>query len=185
MTRQKSDGRIVPEDRRKAVPTRGVECHGGGKATTVEQQVQQLGLDFGTAEKVEAQAEAIVGKVARGVPRAATYAVPKPKFNEEPVGQVTMEGVVQRLRGAFQKVAANKGAPGPDRQSVEEVREHLDTIVSELGVSLLEGSYRPGEIRRVWIPKAGGKKRGLGIPNVVDRSKPLTGCLSPRHREAV
>lgn len=80
-----------------------------------------------------------------------------------------MEGVVQQLHSAFEKVAANQGAPGPDRRSVDEVREHLETIVPELGASLLDGSYRPGEIRRVWIPKAGGKKRGLGIPNVVDR----------------
>jgi hypothetical protein len=41
--------------------------------------------------------------------------------------------------------------------------------VSSLHHALLEGSYRPGMIRRVWIPKAGGGQRGLGIPNVVDR----------------
>jgi RNA-directed DNA polymerase len=169
MTRQKSDGRTVPQGRRKAVPTRGAERRGGGKATTVEQQVRQLGLDFGTAEKAEAQVKATVGGAARGVPRAVTFAVPKPKFNEEPIGQATMEMVVQSLRDAFQKVAANKGAPGPDRQTVEQVRKHLDTIVPALEASLLDGSYRPGEIRRVWIPKAGGNKRGLGIPNVVDR----------------
>ena len=34
---------------------------------------------------------------------------------------------------------------------------------------LLAGSYRPGEVRRVWLPKPGGGQRGLGIPNVVDR----------------
>jgi group II intron reverse transcriptase/maturase len=34
---------------------------------------------------------------------------------------------------------------------------------------MLDGSYRPGDIRRVWIPKAGGGQRGLGIPNVIDR----------------
>jgi RNA-directed DNA polymerase len=49
------------------------------------------------------------------------------------------------------------------------VREHLAEILLELKTSLLEGSYCPGDIRRVWIPKADGTKRGLGIPNVVDR----------------
>ena len=60
-------------------------------------------------------------------------------------------------------------APGPDRQSIEEVEEHLEEILPKLSRSLLEESYRPGLIRRVWIPKAGGGQRGLGIPDVVDR----------------
>jgi group II intron reverse transcriptase/maturase len=41
--------------------------------------------------------------------------------------------------------------------------------MSKLDASLRDGTYRPGAIRRVWIPKAGGGERGLGIPNVVDR----------------
>jgi group II intron reverse transcriptase/maturase len=76
---------------------------------------------------------------------------------------------VRNLGEAFQEVAANKGAPGPDKQSVEEVRKHLSRLLPQLSQALLAGNYRPGEVRRVWIPKAGGGKRGLGIPNVVDR----------------
>jgi RNA-directed DNA polymerase len=38
-----------------------------------------------------------------------------------------------------------------------------------LGITQLDGSYRSRDIRRAWIPKAGGGQRGLGIPNVVDR----------------
>ncbi|MFT3768458.1 MAG: reverse transcriptase domain-containing protein [Minicystis sp.] len=53
--------------------------------------------------------------------------------------------------------------------SVAEVREHLDVVVLVLHRELLDGSYRPGLIRRVWIPKSGGGERGLGIPNVIDR----------------
>jgi retron-type reverse transcriptase len=119
----------------------------------------------------------------RGVPRSATRAAPKPKFKEGKVGRATMEEVVERLNVAFEKVAANKGAPGPDRQTVAQVREHLATILPMLGASLLDGSYRPGEIRRVWIPKAGGKKRGLGIPNVVDRvvQEAVRGVLEPEY----
>jgi group II intron reverse transcriptase/maturase len=52
---------------------------------------------------------------------------------------------------------------------VDYVREHLPTVLSALRSSLLDGSYVPGDIRRVWIPKSGGGQRGLGIPNVVDR----------------
>jgi group II intron reverse transcriptase/maturase len=80
-----------------------------------------------------------------------------------------MERVVERLEVAFDKVAANKGAPGPDRQTVDEVRKHLALVLAVVSAELLEGTYRVGDIRRVYIPKGGGGQRGLGIPNVVDR----------------
>lgn len=84
---------------------------------------------------------------------------------------MTMEEVAneQTLREAFAQVKANDGAPGPDGQSVEEVASHLLHIIPALSRALLEGSYRAGEIRRVWIPKAAGGQRGLGIPDVIDR----------------
>src|SRR5690606_12568825 len=81
----------------------------------------------------------------------------------------TMEEVVRALRMAFRKVASNQGAPGPDGMSIDEVREHLDELLPVLSHTLLDGSYRAGAIRRVWIPKADGTKRGLGIPDVIDR----------------
>jgi group II intron reverse transcriptase/maturase len=81
-----------------------------------------------------------------------------------------MEEVVERLEEAFSNVAANQGAPGPDRQTIERVQAHLPAVLTELRGSLLSGTYLPGEIRRVWISKDGGSgQRGLGIPNVVDR----------------
>lgn len=163
---QKSEGRIVPKDRRKAVPTGASR---GGKATSVGEQGGQLELLLGTAEKAEAQARAPVGRAARSGLRAGLHAGPKPRGKNETVQPVTMEAVVAELRTAFQKVAANRGAPGPDRQTIDEVRENLSAILSGLSDALLEGSYRVGDIRRVWIPKAGGGERGLGIPNVVDR----------------
>jgi group II intron reverse transcriptase/maturase len=66
-------------------------------------------------------------------------------------------------------VAANDGAAGPDKQSVEAMRSCIDETLQALRNDLLAGRYRPGAIRRVWIPKSGGGQRGLGIPNVVDR----------------
>ena len=81
-----------------------------------------------------------------------------------------MEEVAERLDEAFAKVAANKGAPGPDRQTIKEVCVYWLKVKAELHRSLLNGSYQPGEIRRKWIPKgSGGGQRGLGIPNVIDR----------------
>ena len=73
------------------------------------------------------------------------------------------------LAQALLNVARNKGAPGIDGQSVEEVVRAAPRLLPKLNRKLLDGRYHPGEIRRVWIPKPGGEQRGLGIPNVVDR----------------
>jgi group II intron reverse transcriptase/maturase len=94
---------------------------------------------------------------------------PKAKVKPRRACPATMEEVAERLDEALDKVAANKGAPGPDHRTVAQVREHWRTIRPKLEVELIAGIYQPGEIRRVWIPKAGGGERGLGIPNVVDR----------------
>lgn len=165
MSRQKSDDRVVPEGRRKAVPTR---ASGGGKAVTVDEEVaRQPGLPFATAEaprKRDAGAKKRTDLSAREpAPRQ------KASGNEGTAASVTMEAVVERLSMAFDKVAANQGAPGPDRQTIAQVREYLDDLLPELSADLLEGRYQPGAIRRVLIPKSGGGQRGLGIPNVADR----------------
>jgi len=74
------------------------------------------------------------------------------------------------LAEALLHVARNRGAPGVDEQSVEEVVEASPRLLPRLRRDLLSGSYRPGEILRVWIPKPGSReRRALGIPNVVDR----------------
>ncbi len=84
---------------------------------------------------------------------------------------------------AFEQVAANQGAPGPDRQTIEEVRKHLSEILPRLQTELLKGRYEPGMIRRVWIPKSGGGQRGLGIPDVIDRlvQQAIYQILSPHY----
>src|SRR5690606_35624613 len=94
---------------------------------------------------------------------------PKSRSKRETTKPATIEAVVERLEEAFQAVARNQGAPGPDGTTIAEVREHLPRIARQLKRALLDGSYTPGDIRRVWIPKSGGGQRGLGIPNVVDR----------------
>jgi RNA-directed DNA polymerase len=98
---------------------------------------------------------------------------------------MTMEEIANEtnLRMAFSRVAANRGAPGPDRQSIGEVRTNLAECLCQLHRSLLDGTYRVGDIRRVWIPKSGGGQRGLGIPNVVDRivQQAVHQVLSPQY----
>ena len=74
------------------------------------------------------------------------------------------------LRKAFERVKANGGAAGVDHVTVEEFERHLEANLEKLSRLLADGSYRPQAIRRVWIPKPGGKeKRPLGIPAVRDR----------------
>jgi RNA-directed DNA polymerase len=73
------------------------------------------------------------------------------------------------LARALLNVVRNKGAPGADGQTVEEAEAKAPAIIARLRRELLEGRYRPGDVRRVWLPKPGGGQRGLGIPNIVDR----------------
>src|SRR5450631_4074785 len=95
--------------------------------------------------------------------------VPEAIANAEVDTSVTMEGVVSRLTSALLKVASNKGAPGPDGRTIEALCEQWLVVLPRLQADLLSGRYRPGVIRRSYIPKAGGGQRGLGIPDVVDR----------------
>lgn len=166
-TRQKSESRIVPEGRGNPPSIGGTERRRGGKATPGKEAAQQLLLPFVTVETPRRKRGA-GGK--RGADQSASRKPLGPKTDGKRRKRgLTMEEVVDGLLSAFEKVAANRGAPGPDRQSIEMVRKRLPMILPKLSTMLLENSYQPGDIRRVWIPKAGGGERGLGIPNVVDR----------------
>ncbi len=168
MAQQKSERRIVLQPHRKVGVTASRQAR-GGKAAPVKQRTSQLGLSFETADTPRAQVRRGRGGLDRGVPLPGPRAAPKSKVSEEHRASARMGQVCRQLRTAFQHVAANKGAPGPDRQTIEEVRENLPVLLPALTEALLSGDYQPGDIRRVWIPKAGGGERGLGIPNVVDR----------------
>ncbi|HWN42409.1 MAG TPA: group II intron reverse transcriptase/maturase [Thermoanaerobaculia bacterium] len=70
---------------------------------------------------------------------------------------------------ALRRVCRNKGAPGADGMTVEELPGYLRTHWLEIRAALLNGSYRPQPVLRKEIPKAGGGVRELGIPTVLDR----------------
>ncbi|EFG6834303.1 TPA: group II intron reverse transcriptase/maturase [Escherichia coli] len=70
---------------------------------------------------------------------------------------------------AYQRVKANRGAAGVDRQSVEAFEENLTGNLYKLWNRMASGSYMPPAVRRVEIPKASGGVRPLGIPTVADR----------------
>ncbi len=138
---------------------------GQGKAIPVEQTAGQLRLPIATAENPKGAARR--ASTDRSVDCEGR--VPEAIVNVENVTPVTMEEVVSRLTAALVKVVSNKGAPGPDGQTVGELLEQWPIIGPRLAGCLVDGSYRPGVIRRAMIPKAGGGVRGLGIPNVTDR----------------
>src|SRR6266702_3065347 len=73
------------------------------------------------------------------------------------------------LEAAWEKVWANDGAAGVDRQSIERFEAQEEIYLKELSTALREGSYRPQPVRRVEIPKGDGRTRPLGIPTVKDR----------------
>jgi RNA-directed DNA polymerase len=73
------------------------------------------------------------------------------------------------LARALKRVEANKGAPGPDGMKTLDLRPWLHLHWPEVRARLDAGTYRPQPVRRVFIPKPGGKVRGLGVPTVLDR----------------
>ena len=82
-----------------------------------------------------------------------------------------MELVVaeSNVLAAMKRVRRNKGSPGIDGMSVEELPEYMAVNWWRIRQKLLAGSYRPQPVKRVEIPKSSGGVRQLGIPTVLDR----------------
>jgi len=82
-----------------------------------------------------------------------------------------MEEIVERenLKEALRRVKANKGAPGVDGMTVNQLDDHLKQHWPAIREQLLSGTYRPKPVKRVEIPKPDGGVRKLGIPTVLDR----------------
>jgi RNA-directed DNA polymerase len=82
-----------------------------------------------------------------------------------------MEEVCQldNLNRAYRRVKANKGAPGVDGMTIDELRPWFAAHKQEFLTALRDGTYEPQPVRGVQIPKPGGGVRQLGIPTVIDR----------------
>ena len=95
-----------------------------------------------------------------------------------------MEKVLTRrnLKAALKRVVQNRGSPGIDGMTVDDLLPYLQTHWEDLKASLLSGTYQPQAVKRQSIPKKGGGTRELGIPTVLDRfiQQALLQVLQPR-----
>jgi group II intron reverse transcriptase/maturase len=74
------------------------------------------------------------------------------------------------LAHAYAQCRSNKGAPGVDGQDFADIEAYgVERWLGELALALREETYRPDPIRRVYIPKANGNLRPLGISTLRDR----------------
>jgi RNA-directed DNA polymerase len=95
-----------------------------------------------------------------------------------------MEEVVApaNIATAMRRVRQNRGSPGIDGMTVDELPDELDRVGANLRATLLAGTYQPRPVRRVMIPKPDGGERELGIPTVMDRlvQQAILQVLGPR-----
>src|SRR5260370_34357350 len=87
---------------------------------------------------------------------------------------------LENCKQALKRVKANKGSPGVDGMTVDELPEYLKQHELEIGEQLRNGTYQPQPVRRVEIPKPDGSgMRKLGIPCVLGRFFPAAVLEAP------
>lgn len=148
-------------------PVMGVERREVGRASADEASRELGDGPTGLATPIHPAADERVRKLQRTLYQCAKK---NPKWKAWSLyGELCKREILEE---AFWQVARNGGAPGVDGENIRtlandaELRERfLDGLKKELQ----NKTYRCNAIRRVWIPKANGKKRPLGIPTVKDR----------------
>jgi RNA-directed DNA polymerase len=125
-------------------------------------QKNQLKLAFMTEGRSEAP---------RAVSEGTESFVAECKTESPAITEQWMEEVIERgnLKKALRRVKANKGSPGVDGMTVEELAGYLKEHGPAIREHLLGGTYRAQPVKRVEIAKPEGGIRKLGIPTVVDR----------------
>jgi RNA-directed DNA polymerase len=127
------------------------------------QQVgRQLELSFAPGAEGEARSESGV----RAEPSVSSHRHESPTESGSVMREVL---AADNLRVALRQVQANKGSPGIDGMTVEELPAYLQTHWLWIKEQLVQGRYRPQPVKRVEIPKPDGGVRKLGIPTVLDR----------------
>ena len=148
-------------------PENGVERRRGSSADACEAERERGDGPQGIATPTVPETATGVRKLQRTLYRQAKS---KPKWKAWSLyGDVCRREV---LEAALWQVIANGGTPGVDGVRVEDLAEdggHRELWLAKLEADLRGKTYRPSPVRRVYIPKADGKKRPLGIPTVRDR----------------
>ena len=75
----------------------------------------------------------------------------------------------ENIMKAYKQVKRNKGAPGIDGMTINELKEYLDENIDTIREQIRTRKYKPSPVRRVEIPKSDGGVRNLGVPTVIDR----------------
>ena len=91
----------------------------------------------------------------------------------------------KNLFEAYKQVYKNKGASGADGVTVDELGRYMYLHKEEIKEQIRNRKYKPSPVRRVYIPKENGDRRGLGIPTVVDRliQQAIVQVLSPIYEQ--
>ena len=127
-----------------------------------KRQKNQLRLAFGEEGRSEAPM----------APGEGTETLTAKRMSESPANhEQLMEEVCERENclQAFKRVKSNKGSPGIDGMTVDQLPVYLKEHWPAIREQLLSGTYKPQPVRRVEIPKPDGGVRQLGIPTVLDR----------------
>jgi len=125
---------------------------------------QKIQLELAWGEEVKGEAPKLFSTGTES--SAAKRGTESPAITES-----LMEEVCERenCKQALKRVKANKGSPGVDGMTVQQLPGFLQQHWSALREQLLSGTYKPQPVRRVEIPKPDGGVRKLGIPTVLDR----------------
>jgi RNA-directed DNA polymerase len=128
---------------------------------TEQRLTEQLQLVFTSAEDIQSS---VVGG-------GAELVVAKREPERPAIANSLMEVVCERenLKKALRRVKANKGSPGIDGMTVEQLPDYLRAHWPQHRDELLRGLYAPSPVRRVEIPKPDGGVRKLGVPTALDR----------------
>ena len=127
-----------------------------------QRQKNQPMLAFMTKERGEAPTP---------TPEGTESSVAASEVENPALCEQMMEAVCQpdNLRRALRRVMSNKGSPGVDGMTVEQMPDYLKQHWPALREQLLKGIYQPQPVLRVEIPKPDGGVRKLGIPTALDR----------------
>jgi RNA-directed DNA polymerase len=125
-------------------------------------QKNQLELAWGEEGK---------GEAPKLIPPGTESSVAKRESENPAITESLMEEVCERenCKQALKRVKANKGSPGVDGRTVQQLPGFLQQHWPAIREQLLSGTYEPQPVKRVEIPKPDGGVRKLGIPTVLDR----------------